>query len=157
MLSRCPRRTSPWRSRLPELAPLLKRLRLSGILDSLETRNREAVANKMPYTGFLALLVADEVARREHKKFNLRIRRAGFRSSKTLEQFDFDFNAAIDQTLITDLTTCRFVAEKVAILIAGPCGNGGASPMRPDPSTTARGSGTPMPNLATCCRRATTP
>ena len=39
---------------MPELAPLLKRLRLSGILDSLETRNREAVANKIPYTDFLA-------------------------------------------------------------------------------------------------------
>ena len=109
---------------MPELAPLLKRLRLSGILDSLETRNREAVANKVPYTDFLALLVADEVARREHKKFNLRIRRAGFRSSKTLEQFDFDFNPAIDHTLIAELATCRFVAEKVAVLIAGPCGTG---------------------------------
>ena len=109
---------------MPELAPLLKRLRLSGILDSLETRNREAVANKIPYTDFLALLIADEVARREHKKFNLRIRRAGFRSSKTLEQFDFDFNPAIDQTLITELASCRFVVEKVAVLIAGPCGTG---------------------------------
>ena len=109
---------------MPELAPLLKRLRLSGILDSLETRNREAVANKIPYTDFLALLIADEVARREHKKFNLRIRRAGFRSSETLEQFDFDFNAAIDYTLITELATCRFVAEKVAVLIVGPCGTG---------------------------------
>ena len=109
---------------LPELAPLLKRLRLSGILDSLETRNREAVANKIPYTDFLALLVADEVARREHKKLNLRIRRAGFRSSKTLEQFDFDFNPAIDHTLIAELATCRFVAEKIAVLIAGPCGTG---------------------------------
>ena len=107
---------------MPELAPLLKRLRLSGILDSLETRNREAVANKIPYTDFLGLLIADEVARREHKKFNLRIRRAGFRSSKTLEQFDF--NAAIDHTLITELATCRFVAEKIAVLIAGPCGTG---------------------------------
>ena len=109
---------------MPELAPLLKRLRLSGILDSLETRNREAVANKIPYTDFLAMLIADEVARREHKKFNLRIRRAGFRSSKTIEQFDFDFNVAINQTLITELATCRFVAEKVAVLIAGPCGTG---------------------------------
>ena len=109
---------------MPELAPLLKRLRLSGILDSLETRNREAVANKIPYTDFLALLIADEIARREHKKFNLRIRRAGFRSSKTIEQFDFDFNVAINQTLITELATCRFVAEKVAVLIAGPCGTG---------------------------------
>ena len=38
--------TAKW---MPELAPLLKRLRLSGILDLLETRNREAVANKIPY------------------------------------------------------------------------------------------------------------
>ena len=108
----------------PELAPLLKRLRLSGILDSLERRNREAVEAKMPYIDFLALLIADEVARREHKKFALRIRRAGFRSSKTVEQFDFDFNPEIDRTLITELATARFVDEKVAVLIAGPCGTG---------------------------------
>ena len=55
---------------------------------------------------------------------NLRIRRAGFRSSKTLGQFDFDVNRAIDQSLITELANCRFVAEKVAILIAGPCSTG---------------------------------
>jgi DNA replication protein DnaC len=109
---------------MPELSPLLKQLRLSGILDSLDKRNREALENKMPYTDFLALLVTDEVARREHKKFNLRIRRAGFRSSKTLEQFDFDFNPGIDHTLVAELSTCRFVNEKVAVLIAGPCGTG---------------------------------
>ncbi len=108
----------------PELSPLLKQLRLSGILDSLEQRNREAIENKFPYTDFLALLVHDEVARREHRKFNLRIRRAGFRSSKTLEQFDFDFNPGIDHGLITELASCRFVNEKVAVLIAGPCGTG---------------------------------
>ncbi len=108
----------------PELAPLLKRLRLSGILDSLERRNREAIESKMPYVDFLALLIADEVARREHKKFDLRIRRAGFRSSKTVEQFDFDFNPGIDRALIAELATARFVEEKVAVLIAGPCGTG---------------------------------
>jgi hypothetical protein len=37
---------------------------------------------------FLARLIQDEVARREQKKFHLRVRRAGFRSTKTLEQFD---------------------------------------------------------------------
>lgn len=109
---------------LPELAPLLKRLRLSGILDSLEQRNRQALENKMAYSDFLSLLIADEVARREHKKFNLRIRRAGFRSSKTIEQFDFDFNPNIDNTVITELASCRFIEEKVAVLIAGPCGTG---------------------------------
>lgn len=109
---------------MPELSPLLKQLRLSGILDSLESRTREAIENKFPYPDFLAVLIHDEVARREQKKFNLRLRRAGFRSNKTLAQFDFDFNPLIDQTLISELAACRFIEEKVAILIVGPCGTG---------------------------------
>ena len=42
---------------MPELSPMLKQLRLSGILDSLEARNREAIENKLAYPEFLALLV----------------------------------------------------------------------------------------------------
>lgn len=109
---------------MPELAPLLKRLRLSGILESLPTRNQEAIENKLAYTEFLALLVQDEVGRREHKKFDLRLRRAGFRGEKTLEGFDFTYNAGINRSLVQDLATCRFIQEKVAVLIAGPCGTG---------------------------------
>ena len=70
---------------MPELAPLLKQLRLSGFLDSLAQRNREAIEGKLAYTEFLALVVQDEVARREQKKFASRVRRAGFRGEKTLE------------------------------------------------------------------------
>ncbi|NBQ96401.1 MAG: ATP-binding protein, partial [Betaproteobacteria bacterium] len=72
----------------PELVPHLKQLRLSGILDSLEARNRQAIESKLAYTEFLAMLLGDEVARREQNSFNIRMRRAQFRSTKTLEQFD---------------------------------------------------------------------
>ena len=109
---------------MPQLSPLLKQLRLSGILDSLEARNKEAVQAKLAYTDFLALLIQDEVARREQKKFNMRVRRAGFRSHKTIEQFDFGFIPKLNQTLIQDLATCRFVSERANVLIAGPCGTG---------------------------------
>ena len=51
-----------------ELAPQLKQLRLSGILDSLDARNRQAIDAKLAYTEFLALLIQDEIARREQKK-----------------------------------------------------------------------------------------
>jgi hypothetical protein len=64
---------------IPELGPLLKQLRLSGILDSLEARNREAIDLMLAYTDFLALLIQDEIARREQKKFTSRLRRASFR------------------------------------------------------------------------------
>lgn len=109
---------------MPELAPMLKQLRLSGILDSLEIRNRQALEGKLAHTEFLALLIQDEVARREHKKFSLRLRRASFRGEKTLENFDFAFNPSIDRAAILDLCTCRFLDEKVSILIAGRSGTG---------------------------------
>jgi DNA replication protein DnaC len=109
---------------MPQLTPLLKQLRLSGILDSLEARNRQAVDQKLAYVDFLSLLVQDEVARREQRKYAMRQRRAGFNSQKTLETFDFTFNPAINQNQVIDLATCRFIEEKVCVLIVGPCGTG---------------------------------
>ncbi len=108
----------------PELIPMLKELKLSGILDSLEIRNRQAIEEKFAYTDFLALLLQDEVARRTNNKLNNRVRKAGFRNHKTLEEFDFSFNPSINRAQILDLATCRFLEEKVSVLIVGPCGTG---------------------------------
>ena len=109
---------------MPELTPMLKQLRLSGILDSLETRNRQAIEEKMAYTDFLGLIVQDEIARRSQKRLALALRRANFRNQKTLEEFDYSFNPSINRALITDLASCRFIEEKVAVFIVGPCGTG---------------------------------
>src|SRR5919206_2549679 len=102
---------------LPELVPYLKQLRLSGILDSLEARNRQAIDSKLAYTEFLALLVEDEVARREQKKFQLRLRRAAFRTTKTLEQFDFERLPQLNRALVHELATGRYLADKVPVLV----------------------------------------
>lgn len=109
---------------IPELAPFLKQLRLSGILDSLEARNLQAIDSKLAYTEFLALLIQDEVARREQKKFSLRLRRAAFRATKTLEQFDFERLPQLNRALVHDLATGRYMVEKTPVLIVGPCGTG---------------------------------
>jgi DNA replication protein DnaC len=109
---------------MPELTPMLKQLRLSGFLDSLEVRNRQAVEDSLSHTEFLALLLQDETARRASKKLDQRLRKAGFKHGKTLETFDFTFNQAIDKKMVMDLATCHFMQEKVAVLIAGPCGTG---------------------------------
>ncbi len=109
---------------MPELTPMLKQLRLSGFLDSLEVRNKQAIDESLSYTDFLGLLLQDETARRASRKLDLRLRRAGFRPGKTLETFDFTFNTAIDKKMVMDLATCQFMQEKVSLLIAGPCGTG---------------------------------
>ena len=109
---------------IPELAPHLKQLRLSGILDSLDVRNRQAIDSKLSYTEFLALLIQDEVARREQKKFTLRLRRAIFRTTKTLDQFDFDRLPKLNRALVHDLATGRYLSERAPVLIVGQVGVG---------------------------------
>jgi len=69
---------------MPALEPALKQLRLSGILDSMEIRNKQAIEDGLSHVEFLAMLIQDEVARREQKKFSLRVRRAGFPQRKDL-------------------------------------------------------------------------
>lgn len=109
---------------IPALTPHLKQLRLSGILDSLEARNRQAIESKLAYTEFLALLIEDEVARREQKKFASRLRRAAFRTNKTLDQFEFDRLPQLNRALVHDLASGRYLSERAPVLIVGPCGTG---------------------------------
>lgn len=109
---------------MPQLLPMLKQLRLSGIQDSLTMRSRQAVEQKLPHIEFLALLLGDEVARRDQYKFTQRQRRAALQAQKTIETFDFTFNEFGDQHKIYELATCRFLGEKAPVLLMGPCGTG---------------------------------
>jgi DNA replication protein DnaC len=109
---------------MPQLVPMLKQLRLSGILDSLEARNRQAVEAKLAFTDFLALIITDEIARREQRQFSQRLRRAQVLNDKTIERFDFAHSPALNQALIADLATCRFITEHAPVHIVGPTGTG---------------------------------
>lgn len=107
-----------------QLAPHLRRLRLSGVLETLELRNQQAIADKIAYLDFLALLVQDEVERRNMRQLEGRLKRAGFSSDMTLEGFDFAFNPRINKQQIMDLATVRFVERKENICLIGPAGVG---------------------------------
>jgi DNA replication protein DnaC len=107
-----------------QLIPFLKRLRLSGILETLEARNQQAIDGKWTYVEFLARLLEDEVERRAQKQLALRIRRAAVNTTKTLEGFDFGFNPTLNRQQILDLATCTYIRRKRNVLICGPTGVG---------------------------------
>ena len=107
-----------------QLIPFLKRLRLSGILETLEARNQQAIDGKWTYVEFLARLLEDEVERRGQKQLALRIRRAAINTTKTLEGFDFNFNPSLNRQQILDLSTCGYIRQKRNVLICGPTGVG---------------------------------
>lgn len=107
-----------------DLVPVLKRLRLSGVLETLELRTQQAVEDDLPHAEFLYRLLGDEVQRRETKQLHQRIKRAGFEQSKTLEEFDFTFNAKVPKSRLIDLSTCQFVRDHHNVLLVGPTGVG---------------------------------
>ncbi len=107
-----------------ELVPVLKRLRLSGVLDTLDLRTKEAVDENLSHGEFLLRLCSDEVERREQKQLGMRLRRANFDGTKRLDDFEWKFNAKIPKAKIIDLATCHFVARHESVLLLGPTGVG---------------------------------
>jgi DNA replication protein DnaC len=107
-----------------ELIPVLKKLRLSGVLQTLDLRTREAVDQDLSHGEFLLRLCCDEVQRRESKQLDLRMRRANFESTKRIEDFEWSFNPQIPKARIIDLATCNFIGRRENALLVGPTGVG---------------------------------
>lgn len=107
-----------------DLVPVLKKLRLSGVLQTLDLRTKEAVDGSLSHGEFLFRLCSDEVERREAKQLELRLRRASFENAKRFEDFDWSFNPKIPRAKLVDLAACHFVEKRENVLMIGPTGVG---------------------------------
>jgi DNA replication protein DnaC len=102
----------------------LKKLRLSGLLQNLEVRLQEAASHGLNHVEFLELVLQDEFLIRGDRLLQRRLKAAGFRELKTLDDFDWSFNPSLKKKQIFDLATCRFVRETRDVLWLGPPGTG---------------------------------
>src|SRR5205807_10316645 len=106
------------------LVSALRRLRLSGLLEGLEVRLHEAQTHALTHEEFLELIVQDELAVRTDRRRARRVKAAGFRELKALEDFDWSFNPSVPKKLVYELATCRFLREARDVLWLGPPGVG---------------------------------
>lgn len=106
------------------LQTALKRLRLSGLAQSLDVRLQEATGNSLSHAEFLELALQDELAVRNERLINRRIKAASFRELRTLDDFDWSFNTSIKRKQVYELATCRFIRENRPVLCLGPPGTG---------------------------------
>ena len=107
-----------------DLLPVLKRLRMSGILETLDIRLQQAVDDELHPTEFLYRVLHDEMERREAKSRDLRHRRARLRDTKTLDGFNWRFNKNIPKAKVMDLATCAFLEKAENVFLIGPTGTG---------------------------------
>ena len=106
------------------LRTTLRKLRLSGLAESLDVRLQEAAGHGLTHAEFLELILQDELAVRADRLIARRVKAADFRELKTIDQFDFAFNPSIKKQQIYELATCRFIREARDVLWMGPPGVG---------------------------------
>ncbi len=109
---------------LDALQPRLRQLKLSGMRDAIDVRAAEARARALDPLEFLALLLDDELARREADGVARRIRQAHFDEVCDLRDFDFGYNPEIPKARLWELAAGRFVEDHAAVLLCGPTGVG---------------------------------
>lgn len=106
------------------LLPKLRKLKLSGMLQTLDVRAAQADERQLSSLEFLALLLDDELERREQQHLVYALASSGCDSLKTLAQFDFSAAPGLNRSLIQELATCTFVTRHENILFCGPTGVG---------------------------------
>lgn len=108
----------------PSLKTVLKRLRLSGLLHTLDDRAAYAKKAGLSYAEFLELLLQDEIDRRDHVGLQIRISRAQFEEEQTFENFNWDAAVTFDRDRVRDLFGLGFIDRKEDVLFLGPAGVG---------------------------------
>jgi len=106
------------------LQTAMRKLRLSGMSETLEVRLQEAAGNRLSHVEFLELVLQDELTVRTDRLTSRRVKAAAFREQKTLEDFDWQFNPSVKKRLIYELATCQFVHQAKDVLLIGPPGTG---------------------------------
>jgi len=102
----------------------LRQLKLTGILQTLTVRVKQADGSKAGYEEFLMMLLEDEYERRQSGRLLKRLKQAGFEEEKTLEGFDFGFNPQVPVRKIKQLANCAYIEKRENIFLLGPVGVG---------------------------------
>jgi DNA replication protein DnaC len=107
-----------------DLHRTLKQLKLGQMAQTLPERLVLARQQKMSHTGFLELVLGDEIIRRESRSAMLRARAAGLDPAMRLDTWGELDDLTYDRELLADLATLRFTQAGHGLLVLGPVGVG---------------------------------
>ncbi len=99
-------------------------LKMTNTINTLDNYLEHALKDKVGALEILDHILMEEAQYNRIRTANTRIQMAGFPFKKTLDDFDFDFQASIDKDQIMDLATMRFVHNQENVVFLGPPGVG---------------------------------
>lgn len=102
----------------------LLKLRLGAVAGRLDAILSQAARAEPTYLDFLDQILGEETDAKQKKRVAMGIQIAHFPAVKTLDAFEFKFQPSVDQKLVRELATGRFIAGADNILLLGPPGVG---------------------------------
>ncbi|MGW0826107.1 IS21-like element helper ATPase IstB [Streptomyces sp. NPDC002845] len=100
------------------------RLGLTHLPSQLDVFARRAEEGKLGYLDFLDLVLEEEAAMRDERRFRSSLRLSKLPHHKTLDEYDFSFQPELDPRKIKDLATLSFIEAKGNAALLGPPGVG---------------------------------
>ena len=133
----------------------LEKLRLPTIRREWESAAAVCATEGRDYGDYLLRLTERELIEREQRAAQRRIKSAKFPVLKTLENFDFAAQPAINETLVRQLANGEYLDARENVLLIGNSGTGKthlatALVLRPVPRASECGSGARLPWSPTC-------
>lgn len=107
-----------------DIETTLRKLRLSGMAETLQTRVMQAQAAQEPFLETLAALLQDELDRRKSRLMARRFKLSGLDERALLADFDWRFNPKLPRAACFELHTLKFLADGANALIVGKPGTG---------------------------------
>ena len=108
----------------PDLKTVMRRLKLSKMLDTLPDRLVLARQQKMAHQDLLLLVLCDEVSRRDGLAATLRAQRGHLDQEMQLERWDATAKVTFDKALWNEIVSLRFIEAHSHVAIMGPVGVG---------------------------------
>lgn len=102
----------------------LKALKLPTVLAECEKVARQCAADGADHLTYLLRVCELELIERERKAGARRLKAARFPAVKTVAEFDFAAQPAINQKRVLELMKCEFVNQKENVLLIGTAGTG---------------------------------
>jgi DNA replication protein DnaC len=107
-----------------QLHAMLTRLQLTAVRDRLDALLEDAARQDLDLRRTLAYLCSAEIEHRDQRRIAMGTSIAKFPFVRTLDDYDFDAQPAVDAKQVRDLATSRWVANGDTVLLLGPPGVG---------------------------------
>lgn len=107
-----------------QLRSHLAYLKLSAAAEALPGLLDKARTDKQGHTEFLEALLRVEVDATARRRWQSMLRFASFPAPWRIDDFDFTAQPTVDENLIRELGTCRYLDDATNILLIGPPGVG---------------------------------